>query len=144
MISFIFSIHKVLFEYQREGIQWLNSLYESGVGGILGDEMGLGKTAQLCCHFGSLARKQRKLRKKNGIFLVVCPATVLQHWLKEFHHWVGYLKDFLMLNTYLFMSRAFYTCIFVCIHVGIHICGYSASIFAVEFLYWVICIMTYV
>jgi SNF2-related domain len=86
----------VLFDYQKEGVQWLYSLYESGVGGILGDEMGLGKTAQLCCHFGSLARKQRKLRKKNGIFLVVCPATVLQHWLKEFHRWVPAVRCVIM------------------------------------------------
>ena len=87
---------KDLFEYQREGVKWLNSLYESGVGGILGDEMGLGKTAQLCCHFGSLSRKHRKLRGKNGIFLVVCPATVLQHWLKEFHRWVPALRVIIM------------------------------------------------
>jgi SNF2 family DNA or RNA helicase len=85
-----------LFEYQKEGVRWLFSLYESGVGGILGDEMGLGKTAQLCCHFGSLSRKQRKLRKKNGIFLVVCPATVLQHWLKEFHRWVPAIRCVIM------------------------------------------------
>ena len=87
---------KALFEYQREGVRWLNNLYESGVGGILGDEMGLGKTAQLCCHFGSLSRKHRKLRGKNGIFLVVCPATVLQHWLKEFHRWVPALRVIIM------------------------------------------------
>jgi DNA excision repair protein ERCC-6 len=128
VISFIFSIHKVLFEYQREGVQWLSSLYESGVGGILGDEMGLGKTAQLCCHFGSLARKHRKLRKKNGIFLVVCPATVLQHWLKEFHHWVGYLEDILMLYTYLFMSRSFYICMYSYVHIYAYIYDIPRSI----------------
>lgn len=77
--------------------------------------MGLGKTAQLCIHFGSLARqeavtsgsgagsahRQQSHSGKSGddhlklvpkaqakpIFLVVCPATVLQHWLKEFHKW---------------------------------------------------------
>ena len=87
---------EVLFEYQKDGIKWLYSLYESGVGGILGDEMGLGKTAQLCCHFGSLSRKQRKVRNKNGIFLVVCPATVLQHWLKEFHRWVPAMRCVIM------------------------------------------------
>lgn len=86
----------VLFDYQKEGVQWLYSLFESGVGGILGDEMGLGKTAQLCCHFGSLARKQRKVRRKNGVFLVVCPATVLQHWLKEFHRWVPAIRCVIM------------------------------------------------
>ena len=89
-------LFRSLFEYQKDGIKWLYSLYESGVGGILGDEMGLGKTAQLCCHFGSLSRKQRKVRNKNGIFLVVCPATVLQHWLKEFHRWVPAMRCVIM------------------------------------------------
>jgi SNF2 family DNA or RNA helicase len=29
-----------LYEYQREGVQWMFDLYQEGVGGILGDEMG--------------------------------------------------------------------------------------------------------
>ena len=72
------------------------------------DEMGLGKTAQLCVHFCSLARAESSslpsssssssnsnnsssslLPKSQAkpIFLIVCPATVLQHWLKELHTW---------------------------------------------------------
>ena len=71
-------------------------LYQRGVGGILGDEMGLGKTAQLCCHFGSLARSFQQARGKSGIFLVVCPATVLNHWLKEMHMWCPALRCVIM------------------------------------------------
>jgi hypothetical protein len=33
--------------YQIDGVQWLISLYENGLNGILGDEMGLGKTIQV-------------------------------------------------------------------------------------------------
>jgi SNF2 family DNA or RNA helicase len=32
----------VLLPYQREGLQWLLSLWENGLNGILADEMGLG------------------------------------------------------------------------------------------------------
>ena len=85
-----------LFEYQREGMRWMYDLYQRGVGGILGDEMGLGKTAQLCCHFGSLARSFQQARGKSGIFLVVCPATVLHHWLKEMHMWCPALRCVIM------------------------------------------------
>lgn len=33
-------------EYQCEGINWMATMYEAGIGGILGDQMGLGKTLQ--------------------------------------------------------------------------------------------------
>jgi len=36
-----------LMDYQREGLQWLISLWENGLSGILADEMGLGKTIQV-------------------------------------------------------------------------------------------------
>jgi SWI/SNF-related matrix-associated actin-dependent regulator of chromatin subfamily A member 5 len=31
-------------DYQMNGLNWLISLYETGINGILADEMGLGKT----------------------------------------------------------------------------------------------------
>ncbi len=34
----------VLLPYQREGLQWLLSLWENGLNGILADEMGLGNS----------------------------------------------------------------------------------------------------
>jgi SNF2 family DNA or RNA helicase len=46
--------------------------------------VGLGKTAQLCTHFNSLARPRENV---NAIFLILCPATLLQHWLREMHRW---------------------------------------------------------
>ena len=78
---------EILHQYQKDGCKWLYSLYNDNVGGILGDEMGLGKTAQICTHFGSLGRLRRKRHNSTGIFLIVCPATLLQHWLNEMHKW---------------------------------------------------------
>ena len=77
-----------LHDYQKEGCRWLYEKYRDGVGGILADEMGLGKTAQICAHFGSLAAMTELVGSRlNAIFLIVCPATVLHHWLKEMHRW---------------------------------------------------------
>jgi len=36
----------VLKYYQLVGLNWMISLYESGISGILADDMGLGKTIQ--------------------------------------------------------------------------------------------------
>ena len=53
------------------------------MGGIIGDEMGLGKTAQLVGFLGSLARADRL----QAPALIVVPATVIGHWVAEFHKW---------------------------------------------------------
>ncbi len=34
----------ILRDYQIDGLNWMISLYETGINGILADEMGLGKT----------------------------------------------------------------------------------------------------
>lgn len=46
---------------------------------VLGDEMGLGKTVQAIAVIAHLAAAGE------GRFLVVCPASVLVNWLREFH-----------------------------------------------------------
>lgn len=73
---------------------------------------GLGKSAQLCVHYGSIARFENsvQLQKRRRILrmgrplpplvypllLLACPATVLQHWLDEFHHWAPHLRVVLL------------------------------------------------
>eukprot|EP01039_Chlorochromonas_danica_P007325 gene7325-8106_t len=82
-----------LHDYQKKGCEWLNGLYREGCGGILADEMGLGKTAQVCAHFGSLGKLSSQLYKVgSAAFLIICPATVLQHWLNELHRWAPGLR----------------------------------------------------
>lgn len=78
-----YRIYKRLFPYQRVSLVWLWQLYKERVGGILGDEMGLGKTIQIVSFLAGL-HYSRKLR---GPILVVCPATVLRQWVKEFNRW---------------------------------------------------------
>jgi SNF2 family DNA or RNA helicase len=47
-------------------------------------------------HFGSLSRLYRQQQGRSGIFLIVCPATVLQHWLKELRRWVPEMRCVIM------------------------------------------------
>jgi SNF2 family DNA or RNA helicase len=81
-------------------------LFESG---ILADEMGLGKTAQLSVHFSSVAADQLSSADMGlssrassvssasaPIFLVVCPPTVLRHWVRELHRWAPKLRVFVL------------------------------------------------
>lgn len=69
----------MLYEYQREGLNWLKLLYENGLNGILADEMGLGKTVQiiaLLCHLIE--------RRQGGPFLIVVPLSTMSNWILEF------------------------------------------------------------
>lgn len=65
-------------EYQTEGYQWLWWLYKNGLSGLLADEMGLGKTHQAMALMTAVANAV-----KNAKFLVICPTTVLDHWLDK-------------------------------------------------------------
>ncbi|ORZ39557.1 SNF2 family N-terminal domain-domain-containing protein [Catenaria anguillulae PL171] len=77
------SIHPHLFEYQITCLKWLWELHTTKVGGVLADEMGLGKTTQTVAFIASLVYSQ--LLRPGKPVLVVCPATVMAQWVKEFH-----------------------------------------------------------
>ena len=65
--------------YQMIGLDWLYFLCENRLGGLLCDDMGLGKTHQIMA-------LMLALRENNNVespFLVVCPTTVLSHWLEK-------------------------------------------------------------
>jgi len=76
-------IWKRLFGYQRTGVRWLWELYSQKVGGIVGDEMGLGKTVQVTAFLAALDFS----KKLTQPVIIVCPATVLDQWVSEFHQW---------------------------------------------------------
>lgn len=65
--------------YQMRGVDWLSFLFENRLGGLLCDDMGLGKTHQVM----GLMVKLREEKKERRPFLVVCPTTVLSHWIKK-------------------------------------------------------------
>ncbi|KFD48999.1 hypothetical protein M514_10151 [Trichuris suis] len=80
-----------LHRYQRSGVRWLLELYKEALGGILGDEMGLGKTVQIIGFLVAVSLSRRSVPgfKFSGLgpVLILCPATLLFHWVREFHKW---------------------------------------------------------
>ncbi|XP_043991983.1 DNA excision repair protein ERCC-6 isoform X2 [Gambusia affinis] len=84
---------KKLYKYQQTGVRWMWELHCQQAGGILGDEMGLGKTIQVISFLAGLSYSKLRTRGSNyryvglGPTLIVCPATVMHQWVKEFHTW---------------------------------------------------------
>jgi len=72
-------VNAVLRDYQQDGINWLNFLYEYKFGGILADDMGLGKTIQTLTHLSTL-KENKKLNKP---CLVVMPTSLIANWKNE-------------------------------------------------------------
>jgi superfamily II DNA or RNA helicase len=65
--------------YQATGFDWLATLYDLGLGGILADDMGLGKTLQTL----ALVLRARELGQADRPFLVVAPTSVVATWAAE-------------------------------------------------------------
>jgi len=61
-----------LFDYQREGVEWL----KSRKGGLLAFSMGLGKSATAITASDELEAKK---------ILIICPAIVRSNWVNEFN-----------------------------------------------------------
>ncbi|KAK4052146.1 swr1 complex component [Microbotryomycetes sp. JL201] len=88
-----FLLRGVLRPYQQAGLEWLASLYASGVNGILADEMGLGKTIQTIALLAHLACDKGQW----GPHLVVVPTSVMLNWEMEFKK---FLPGFKILTYY--------------------------------------------
>ncbi|KRW98986.1 P-loop containing nucleoside triphosphate hydrolase [Pseudocohnilembus persalinus] len=73
-----------LFQYQREGIQFVCK-HNGRV--LIGDEMGLGKTAQ-----GILSAY---LFKRQGKVLIICPASLQYNWRNEIIFWLGIHRNYI-------------------------------------------------
>ena len=89
-------LSKHLRNHQREGVKFL---YEcvmdikdfGGQGAILADDMGLGKTLQTIALLWTLL-KQNPISEDPPVIkkaLIVCPATLINNWKKEFRKWLG-------------------------------------------------------
>ena len=65
--------------YQKEGVKWLNYLYENNMGGCLADDMGLGKTLQTI----TMLTKVYKPHHTAGASLIVMPRSLLFNWQDE-------------------------------------------------------------
>lgn len=75
------SLEPVLRDYQKTGFQWMKTIAEFGVGGVLADDMGLGKTLQSIAFILSMLPD---IREKKRQVLIVCPSSLTYNWLSEF------------------------------------------------------------
>ena len=76
-------------DYQRHGISWLHHLYRNGLAGILADDMGLGKTHQALGLLQTILAGNQTAR-----FLIVCPATVVPHWVEKIENYFPELSHY--------------------------------------------------
>lgn len=77
-------------EYQKRGFEWLWWLRSQGLHGLLADDMGLGKTHQAMALMSAIQSSEKK--KGEPHFLVVCPTTVIDHWLDKIQCFAPNLK----------------------------------------------------
>lgn len=77
------NIEDILRDYQKTGVQWMNTLGNLGFGGILADDMGLGKTLQV------IALLDAQKKKPN---LVVCPSSLILNWQDEIEKFAPHLN----------------------------------------------------
>jgi len=79
--------NKALKDYQRAGIQWLETLLAAKSGAILADEMGLGKTLE------TLTFLERQFEQGtapgDGPALIVVPTSLLANWEEEIKRWTS-------------------------------------------------------
>ncbi|MGE1155082.1 SNF2-related protein [Pseudomonas kitaguniensis] len=74
--------------YQLEGLNWMQTLRELEVGGILGDDMGLGKTLQALAHL--LCEKLAGRLQTPA--LAVMPTSLIPNWMDEAARFTPQLK----------------------------------------------------
>ncbi|MBU1170043.1 MAG: DEAD/DEAH box helicase [Proteobacteria bacterium] len=73
------ALTQVLRPYQVLGFNWLRTLRDLGLNGILADDMGLGKSLQVLCLIKSLKGESRL----GGPVLLVAPKTLIFNWELE-------------------------------------------------------------
>ena len=77
-------------EYQQVGFDWLKTLDEYKLGGILADDMGLGKTIQLLAVIMSYVENTNEEERRP--VLVVCPSSLCLNWKEEASKFTPSLK----------------------------------------------------
>lgn len=70
-------VNAKLRNYQKEGVKWINYLYDNNFGGCLADDMGLGKTLQTITMLTKVYPKQKTPS------LIIMPHSLLFNWQDE-------------------------------------------------------------
>jgi SNF2 family DNA or RNA helicase len=82
----------VLRDYQKYGFQWLKTLAEYHLGGILADDMGLGKTIQSIAYIVSELAKPAVEGLAPSPVLIVSPASLIYNWERECQRFAPQLR----------------------------------------------------
>ena len=82
-----------------EGITWLRFLQTVNLNGALCDDMGLGKTLQALigialAHYHQASAFDESQKSDRIVSLVVCPASLVGHWVAETQKFFGELSVF--------------------------------------------------
>ncbi len=70
-------VNAKLRNYQKEGVKWINYLYDNNFGGCLADDMGLGKTLQ------TITMLAKVYKANKGASLIIMPRSLLFNWQDE-------------------------------------------------------------
>ena len=82
--------------YQKVGFEWLTTLDQYNLGGILADDMGLGKTIQAI----AVVCKYIESEKNPKPSLIVCPSSLSLNWMAEIEKFSEGLKAEVIHGTY--------------------------------------------
>ena len=88
-------VKRILRPYQRIGFEWLKTLDDFKLGGILADDMGLGKTLQMITVF--LDYKNNNKNHKASI--VISPSSLVLNWKSEIEKFAPDLKILVISGT---------------------------------------------
>ena len=81
-------VNAKLRNYQKEGVKWINYLYDNNFGGCLADDMGLGKTLQTITMLTKVYPKEKKSS------LIVMPRSLLFNWQDELQKFAPQLTHY--------------------------------------------------
>jgi SNF2 family DNA or RNA helicase len=76
--------------YQKAGYDWMLTLANLQLGGILADDMGLGKTIQALAFISKSVEKS--FSEYSGINLIVVPTSLVYNWMSEIKKFSPHLK----------------------------------------------------